>query len=136
MYQFYPFRNTGIDFFGELYFTNSWTSEKGWGFIFTCVTTGAVHVEVFPIMGNSSCVIDVERFFYHRGRTDMMGSDNGTNFFGVEKELRDSIGKGNTLKSATKFSHKGIELRFNPPSAPHQFLSGISWSLWYTCVQS
>ena len=47
-------------------------------------------------------------------------SDNGTNFVGAEKELRENIEKWNTINIAVELAHKGIKWRFNPPSAPHQ----------------
>ena len=57
-------------------------------------------------------------------------SDNGTNFVGAEKELRENIEKWNTINIAVELAHKGIKWRFNPPSAPHQ--SGI----WERLVRS
>ena len=50
----------------------------------------------------------------------MIWSDNGTNFIGAEKELRECMEKWNTLNIATELAHKGIKRRFNPPSGPHQ----------------
>ena len=47
-------------------------------------------------------------------------SDNGTNFSGVEQELRECMEKWNTLNIAAQVAHKGIRWRFNPPNAPHQ----------------
>ena len=41
-------------------------------------------------------------------------------FIGAEKELRECVEKWNTLNIATELAHKGINWRFNPPSAPHQ----------------
>ena len=50
----------------------------------------------------------------------MLWSDNGTNFIGAEKELRECVEKWSTLNIAAKLAHKGIKWRFSPPSAPHQ----------------
>ena len=62
----------------------------------------------------------VERFVSRRGTPAMIWSDNGTNFIGAEKELRESIEKWNVVNIAAELAHKGIKWRFNPPSAPHQ----------------
>ena len=71
-----------------------------------------------------------ERFVSRRGTPAMIWSDNGTNFIGAEKELRECVEKWNTLNIAAELANKGIKLRFNPPSAPHQ--SGI----WERLVRS
>ena len=62
----------------------------------------------------------VERFVSRRGTPATIWSDNGTNFIGAEKELREGMEKWNTLNIASELAHKGIKWRFNPPSAPHQ----------------
>ena len=119
-YQSPPFTNTGVDYFGPFYVTVRRTTEKRWGFLFTCLTTRAVHVEIVPSMDASSCVMGVERFVSRRGTPAIIWSDNGTNFVGAEKELRENIEKWNTINIAVELAHKGIKWRFNPPSAPHQ----------------
>ena len=82
-YQSPPFTNTGVDYFGPFYVTVRRTTEKRWGFFFTCLTTRAVHVEIVTSMDTSSCVMGVERFVSRRGTPAMIWSDNGTNFFGA-----------------------------------------------------
>ena len=119
-YQSPHFTNTGVDYFGPFYVTVRRTTEKGWGFLFTCLTTRAVHVEVVPSMDTGSCVMGVERFVSRRDTTAMIWSDNGTNFIGAEKELRECMEKWDTLNIATELAHKGFKWRFNPHSAPHQ----------------
>ena len=122
-YQSPPFTNTGVDFFSPFYATVRRTTEKRWGSLFTCLTTRAVHVEIVPSMDTSSCVMRVKRFVSRRDTPAMIWSDIVTNFVGVEKELRECIGKWSTLKIAAELAHKGIKWNFNPPSAPHE--SGI-----------
>ena len=62
----------------------------------------------------------VERFVSRRGTPAMIWSDNGTNFIGADKELRECVEKWNTLNITAELANKGIKWRFNPPSAPHQ----------------
>ena len=115
-----PFNNTGVDYFGPFYVTVRRTTEERWGFLFTCLTTRAVHFEIVTSMDTSSCVMGVERFVSRRGTPAMIWSDNGPNFIGAEKELRESIEKWNVVTIAAELAHKGIKWSFNPPSAPHQ----------------
>ena len=61
-YQSPLFTNTGVNYFGPFYVTVRRTTEKRWGFLFTCLTTPAVHFEIVKSMDNSSCVMGVERF--------------------------------------------------------------------------
>ena len=119
-YQSPPFNNIGVDHFGSFYVTVRRTTERRWRFLFTCLTTRAIHVEVVPSMDTSSCVMGFERFVSRRGTPAMIWSDNGTNFIGVEKEHHECIEKWNTLNIAAELVHKGIKLRFNTPSAPNQ----------------
>ena len=66
-YQSPPFTNNGVDYFGLFYVIVRRTTEKRWGFLFTCFSTRAVHVEIVPSMDASSCVIGLERFVSRRG---------------------------------------------------------------------
>ena len=119
-YQSPPFTITGFDYFWPFYVTVRRTTEKRWGILFTCLTTRAVQVEIVTSMDTSSCVMGVERFVSRRGTPAMIWSDNGTNFIGAEKKLRESVEKWNIVNIAAELAHKGIKWRFNPPSAPHQ----------------
>ena len=62
----------------------------------------------------------VERFVLPRATPTMIWSDNGTNFIGAEKELRESIEKWDVVNIAAELAHKVMKWRFDPPSAPHQ----------------
>ena len=85
--------------------------------------------EVVPSMDTSFCVMGVERFAPRRGTPTMIWSDNGTNFIGTEKEFRENIEKGKTIKIAAELAHKGIKWRFNPPVRCTKGESGRGWSV-------
>ena len=82
-----PFNHTGVDYFGPLYVSVRRSTEKRWGFLFTCVTIRAVHLEIVLSLDTNSCVIGIERFIAGRGTPSSIWSDNGTNFVGAEKKL-------------------------------------------------
>ena len=71
-YQSLPFTNTGVDYIGPFYVTVRRTTEKRWGFLFTCLTTRAAHVEIVTSMDTSSCVMGVERFVSLKGTPAMI----------------------------------------------------------------
>ena len=75
-----PFTNTGLDYFGPFYVSGKRSTEKRWGFLFTCLTTRAFRFEVVPSMDTSSSVIGIERYVSRRGIPSVIWSDNGTNF--------------------------------------------------------
>ena len=114
-----PFTNTGLDYFGPFYVSVKRSTEKRWGFLFTCLTTRAVHFEVVPSMDTSSCVMGIERFVSRRGIPSVILSDNGTNFVASEKELLQNVLKWNQQSIAESMVKKGVSWKFNPPSAPH-----------------
>ena len=95
------------------------SSEKRWGFLFTCLTNCAIHLELVPSMDTSSSVMAIERFFSRRGTPSIIWSDNGTNFVGAEKELL-LCNKNRNAEALLSLVHKGIKWKFNPPSSPHQ----------------
>ena len=103
-----PFSNTGVDYFGPFLVPTRRSTEKRWGFLFTCLTTRAVHIEVVPSLdtSSSSCVMCVERFIARRGTPTTIMSDNGTNFVGAQKELLACVESWNKL-APTVFFQKG-----------------------------
>ena len=113
------FTNTGLDYFGPFYVSVKRSTEKRWGFLFTCLTTRAVHFEVVPSMDTSSCVMGIERFVARRGAPSVIWSDNGTNFIASEKELLSNVLSWNQRILNESMVKRNIKWKFNPPSAPH-----------------
>ena len=104
-----PFSNTGVDYFGPFQVPIRRSTEKRWGFLFTCLTTRAVHIELVPSLDTSSCVMGVERFIARRGTPKTILSDNGTNFVGAQNELLSCVQNWNKVAPAV-FVHKSTAL--------------------------
>ena len=90
----------------------------------TCLTTRAIHLEIANSLTSSSAIMAIQRLAARRGMPRVLYSDNGTNFKGASKEIKDAI-KQIDEKSIESFALKNsIEWRFNPPDAPHM---GGAW---------
>ena len=118
-----PFSNCGIDYFGPFHVTIRRSSEKRWRFLFTCLTTRAIHNELVPSMDTSSCVMAIGRFISRRGTPSIIWSDNGPNYVGATEELLLCIKNWNA-EAPLSLVHKGIKWKYNPPSALNQ---GGAW---------
>ena len=128
-----PFTNVGVDYFGPLYTKSGRSTVKRYGCLFTCMSTRAVHLEVAHSMGQDSFLSALLRFIARRGKPKIMFSDNGTNFRGGEKELKESLQKWNQHEITKSLHQKGIEWRFNPPGASH--MGGV-WERMVRSVKS
>ena len=106
-----PFSNCGVDYFGPFHVTIRRSSEKRWGFLFTCLTTRAIHIDLVPSMDTRSSVMAIERFIYRRGKPSIIWSDNGANFVGAEKELLLCIKNWNA-EAPLSLVHKGIKWKY------------------------
>jgi transposase InsO family protein len=96
---------------------------KRYGCVFTCLFCRAVHIEVLETLEADSFINGFRRFIARRGMPAKVICDNGTNFVAAEAELRDVWRRHSDALGAFATS-KGIEWRFNPPSAPHM---GGAW---------
>ena len=81
-------------------------------------------------METDSFINALRRFVARRGPPSDIYSDNGTNFVGADRKLKQSLQEWNQSQIADFLSQKGIQWHFNPPAAPH--FGGI----WERLVQS
>ena len=114
-----PFFNTGVDAFGPFLVSRGRTQEKRYGLIFTCMTSRAMHIEIAFSLNTDAFINALRRFIARRNTPKTMRSDNGTNFVGSNKELKESIEVWNNQVTQNWMLQAGIEWNFNPPSASH-----------------
>ncbi|XP_062538071.1 uncharacterized protein LOC134206385 [Armigeres subalbatus] len=126
------FTYTGIDFFGPLLVKVGRSAVKRWICLFTCLTTRAVHVEVAHSLSTPSCVKCIRRFVCRRGAPTEIYTDNGTNFQGAERQLREQLKEMQGELAAT-FTNTDTKWLFIPPGAPHM---GGAWERMVRSVKS
>ena len=115
-----PFANCGVDCFGPYAVKRGRSTEKRYGCLFTCLCMRAIHIEKLHTMDADSFINALVRFMARRGVPDRIRSDNGTNFVGGERELRESMREWDKSdKVQGLLASKSIEWVFNPPAAPH-----------------
>ncbi|XP_053686295.1 uncharacterized protein LOC128735835 [Sabethes cyaneus] len=131
-----PFAKTGVDYFGPVYLRDGRkrSTVKGYGAVFVCMCTKAVHLELVTDLSTERFLQALRRFIARRGRSTDIYSDNGTNFVGARnhiKELFKMFNDREYRESVTKECAKeGMQWHFNPPSAPH------FGGLWEAAVRS
>ncbi len=114
-----PFTNTGVDYFGPFEVRRGRAKVKRYGVLFTCLTVRAVHIEVAHSLDTDSCINAIRRFQARRGQVSIIRSDNGTNFVGAERELREALAKLDQSGINEVMMRKGVQWIFNPPAASH-----------------
>ncbi|KAL0164586.1 hypothetical protein M9458_040339, partial [Cirrhinus mrigala] len=114
-----PFTNTGVDYFGPFEVRRGRAKVKRYGVLFTCLTVRAVHIEVAHSLDTDSCINAIRRFQARRGQVSIIRSDNGTNFVGTERELREALAKLDQSRISEVMMKKGVQWIFNPPAASH-----------------
>ena len=98
---------------------NNSTTEKRYGALFTCLVTRAVYFDLSKSLSTEYFLLILRRLvgLYEGPRS--IHSDNGTNFVGAERELREEI-KGLPGRETEKWLEKEeIKWHFQPPCALH-----------------
>jgi len=113
------FSYVGVDCFGPFKVKQGRARVKRYGCLFTCLTVRAIHIEVLHTLETSSFLDALHRFIARRGTPRILRSDNGTNFVGAERELRESLERLDQEKIRGIIATEGIRWVFNPPAASH-----------------
>ena len=114
------FHHTACDYFGPIVVkVGRNKTAKHYGVLFTCLNTRAVHLELATDCSTMEFLQVFQKFFAIRGTPAVMISDNGTQFVGAEKELKEMV-NGWKLAELREFcAEKGMKWRFATPKAPY-----------------
>ncbi|XP_046556878.1 uncharacterized protein LOC124266109 [Haliotis rubra] len=114
-----PFSHVGIDCFSPFLIKRGRSEVKRYGCLFTCLNTRAIQLEKLDSMNTDSFINAFKRFQARRGAPELIRSDNGSNFRGAEKELKEAIRDWNQQVIQEHMLQKEITWMFNPPAASH-----------------
>ncbi|XP_077973538.1 uncharacterized protein LOC144428324 [Styela clava] len=113
------FSYVGVDFFGPMTVKQGRSQVKVYGCLFTCLSIRAVHIELASSLSTDDFIDALRRFTGRRGRPVHIYCDNGSNFVGACRELKESISKWNEQSIANYLRQRDVEFNFNPPYASH-----------------
>ena len=85
------FTCVGLDFAGPFITQSGRKKNKRYLCLFTCMASRAVHLEIAFALDSDSFLQCFSRFCSRRITPEHVFSDNGSNFVGAERELRDGI---------------------------------------------
>ena len=131
-----PFSKVSVDYFGPLVVKLAKSTQSNqanptrYKVLFMYLTTWTVPLEIAGDMSTDSFILALIWFIPQQGPIDIIQSDNGTNFVGAEKELRNALTELDQTIISSQLNHYHIEWKFNPPSSP--WMGGV----WESIVKS
>ncbi|XP_011136014.1 uncharacterized protein LOC105181135 [Harpegnathos saltator] len=88
-----PFYHCGIDYAGPLILREGKRRNvrtiKSYVAVFVCFATKAVHMELVTDLTSDTLIGALKRFVARRGKPSVIYTDNGTNFVGARRELKE-----------------------------------------------
>lgn len=128
------FNRSGVDFCGPIYIKSGIrrvAAIKCYIAVFVCFVTRAVHLELVTNLTTEAFMAALTRFMSRRGMCTHIHSDNGTNFVGASKVLKQYAQSNTQTQSIPEsLATYGVQWHFTPPSAPH------FGGLWEAAVKS
>ena len=117
----YPFQDTGVDYAGPFYVYQYRNREKKvWIVIFACLRTRAVHIELVDSLTSAAFINALIRFKNRKGQPTDIWSDNGSNFVGADKELKEWLIEWQQSGDAEFYTTKlRIQWHWSAPLASH-----------------
>ena len=121
------FARVGVDYAGPLLIKCGSTRKpvlvKAYICVFVCFSVKAVHMELVSDLTTDSFIAALRRFIAHRGKPMVIWSDNGSNFVGAARELKELYNFLHDLKTQQAVSEyctcQKIQWKFIPEHSPH-----------------
>ena len=82
------------------------------------MTTRAVYLELAGDTSTDSFILALCRFKARSGHPKGIQSDNGSNFIGATREIKDALSKLDQKKIINELNEHRIQQIFNPPKSP------------------
>ena len=132
------FDKVGVDYAGPVYLkyghVRKPTIVKAYVCVFVSLSVKAVHLELVSDLTSEAFLASLRRFISRCGKPSLIWSDNGTNFTGAARELKelsDFLEHQKIQQSISEFcSTQHIKWKFIPERAPH------FGGLWEAAVKS
>lgn len=125
-----PFSFVGLDYFGPMEVVVGRHKEKRWGVLFTCLTVRGIHLGIAHSLTADACIMCLQNMIARRGIPIEIHSDNGTNFKGADRELRQQLLE---IQDELQRHFTQIKWVFIPPASPHM---GGSWERMVSSVKT
>ncbi|KAK3745254.1 hypothetical protein QZH41_010888, partial [Actinostola sp. cb2023] len=122
-----PFTSCGVDYFGPFLVKVGRKEVKRYGVLFTCMASRAIHLEIANSLDTDSFINAYKRFVSRRGPIRQLRSDQGTNFVGARRQLKEALAEmdqDSVKAELLKDNCDWIEFKMNVPSASHM---GGAW---------
>lgn len=121
-----PFHQSGVDYAGPIAIRptkgRGYRSTKGYISLFICMATRAIHLEVVSDLTSEAFLAAFKRFVARRGHCAELWSDNGTNFVGANRELKNVFHQERSVAAgdiANWLATNGTNWHFIPPHSPN-----------------
>ena len=95
---------------------------KRYGVLFTCMASRAIQLEVAATLETDSLINALRRFVCRRDPIRQLRSDQGTNFVGARRELKEALDELSHTKIRSELQRHGCDrfvFKLNVPSASH-----------------
>ena len=83
------------------------------------MSSKAIHIVIAYSLDTDSCINTIRIFMCRIRQVQHVRSDNGTNFVGTDRELREALYALNQGKIQDALLQEGIQQSFNHPVASH-----------------